>query len=159
MRHALPAFGALIGLTACGGGSTAAPVPPPPAPTTCPIPVAKASPSFSADIVPAIQMSCGSATSTCHQGPNPTGHVIYSGTPAQIHAQLVGVIPSNAPTNAGWFRVAAGDPAHSWILEKVTKDQPGGSGYGTRMPQAAPNLCQPTIDTLSAWISAGAPNN
>ena len=55
--------------------------------------------------------------------------------------------------------VKPGDTAHSWILEKVTKDQPGGSGYGTRMPQAAPNLCQPTLDTLSAWISAGAPNN
>ena len=58
-----------------------------------------------------------------------------------------------------WLRVKAGDSAHSWIIEKVTKDQPGGSGYGARMPYAAPNLCQPTVDTLSAWISAGALNN
>jgi hypothetical protein len=55
--------------------------------------------------------------------------------------------------------VAPGDPAHSWILEKVTKDQPGGTGYGARMPYAAPNLCQPTVDTLSAWIQAGALDN
>ena len=83
--------------------------------------------------------------------------VIYSGTAAQVHAQLINVVPANAP--AGWLRVKPGDPAHSWILEKVTRDQPGGSGYGTRMPQGAPNLCQPTVDTLSAWIRAGAPNN
>lgn len=146
-------------LCACGGGggSTAAPVPPAPAPTTCPIPVAKASPSFSADIVPALQSSCGSAATSCHGGAAPTGHVIFSGTATQVHAQLVNVVPASAP--AGWFLVKPGDTAHSWILEKVTKDQPGGSGYGTRMPQAAPNLCQPTVDTLSAWISAGALSN
>jgi hypothetical protein len=119
--------------------------------------VAKASPSFSGDLVPALQSSCGSATTTCHGGSSPTGHVSYSGTATQIHAELVNVAPANAP--AGWVLVKPGDPAHSWIIEKVSKDQPGGSGYGTRMPQAAPNLCQPTLDTLSAWISVGAPNN
>jgi hypothetical protein len=85
--------------------------------------------------------------------------VDYSGTSDQVYVQLVNVVPANAPTGQGWFRVKPGDPAHSWILEKVTKDQPGGSGYGARMPLAAPDLCQPTVDTLSAWISAGALNN
>ncbi len=144
---------------ACGGGGGAsAPAPPPTPPaTTCPIPVAKVSPSFSTDIYPALQSSCGSAATSCHSGVAPTGHVTYSGTPAQVHAQLVNAVPANAP--AGWVLVKPGDLAHSWILEKVTKDQPGGTGYGTRMPYAAPNLCQPTVDTLSAWISAGALNN
>jgi ABC-type transport system substrate-binding protein len=143
-------------LCACGGGGgTSAPTVPPPA-TTCPIPVAKASPSWKTDLYPAIQSSCGSAATSCHQGPSPTGHVVYSGTSDQVYAQLVGVVPASAP--AGYFRVAPGDLAHSWILEKVTKDNPGG-GYGARMPYAAPNLCQPTVDTLSAWISAGAHNN
>ena len=147
-------------LAACGGGGgVATPIPPAPTPTTCPIPVAKASPSFSADIVPALQSSCGSSATSCHGGAAPTGHVIYSGTPAQVYAQLVNVVPANAPSGQGWFRVKPSDPGHSWIIEKVTKDQPGGSGYGTRMPQAAPNLCPPTVDTLSAWISAGALNN
>ena len=72
---------------------------------------------------------------------------------------LVNVVPANAPAGGGWVLVKPSDPTHSWILEKVTKDQPGGSGYGTRMPQAAPNLCQPTVDTLTAWINAGALNN
>ena len=148
---------------ACGGGgggaSTPAPAPLPPPATTCPIPTAKANPSFATDIYPALQSSCGSAATICHLGPSPTGHVVYSGTSAQVYAQLVGVAPANAPTGQGWFRVKAGDTAHSWIIEKVTKDQPGGTGYGARMPYAAPNLCQPTVDTLSAWISAGALNN
>lgn len=147
-------------LCACGGGGSASPpVPPAPAPTTCPIATAKASPSFSGDIVPALQGSCGSSATSCHGGAAPTGHVVFSGTPAQVRAQLVNAVPANAPAGAGWFLVKPGDAAHSWLLEKVTKDQPGGSGFGTRMPQAAPNLCQPTVDTLSAWISAGAPSN
>jgi hypothetical protein len=146
----------LVLLCGCaGGGGSSAQAPPPP--TTCPISVALASPSFSADLVPAIQSSCGSATSTCHGGASPTGHISYSGSAAQIRAQLVNVVPANAP--AGWVLVKPGDPAHSWIIEKVTKDQPGGSGYGTRMPQGAPVLCTPTVDTLSAWIQAGAPDN
>lgn len=158
MRLALSGL-ALSLLCACGGGGggSAVPQPPSPPPTTCPIPVAKANPSFAADLVPALQSSCGSSATSCHGGASPTGHVAFSGSAAQIHAQLVNVAPANAP--AGWLRVKPGDPAGSWIIEKVTKDQPGGSGYGTRMPQAAPNLCQPTVDTLSAWISAGAANN
>jgi hypothetical protein len=83
--------------------------------------------------------------------------VLFSGTATEVRTQLVNVVPASAP--AGWFRVKPGDTAHSWLIEKVTKDQPGGSGYGTRMPQGAPNLCQPSVDTLSAWISAGAPDN
>jgi hypothetical protein len=146
----------LIFLCGCaGGGGSSAQTPPPP--TTCPISVVLATPSFSADIVPAIQSSCGSATSTCHGGAAPTGHISYSGTADQIRAQLVNVVPANAPP--GWVRVKPGDPANSWIIEKVTKDQPGGAGYGARMPLAAPVLCTPTVDTLSAWISAGAPSN
>jgi hypothetical protein len=121
--------------------------------------VAKASPSWKTDIYPALQNSCGSAASSCHLGPSPTGNVIYSGTSDQVYAQLVNVAPSNAPAGQGWLRVAPSHPEHSWILEKVTKDQPGGTGYGARMPLAAPNLCQPTVDTLSAWIKAGAQNN
>ena len=148
-------------LCACGGGSggASAPAVPPPPATTCPIPVAKASPSWKTDLYPAIQSSCGSAAISCHQGPTPNGHVVYSGTSDQVYLQLVGVVPASAPTGQGWLRVAASDPAHSWILEKVTKDQPGGGGYGTRMPQGTNNLCQPTVDTLSAWINAGAHNN
>ena len=145
-------------LCACGGGGgTTAPATPPPPATTCPIPVAKASPTWKLDLYPAIQSSCGSAATSCHLGPTPNGHVVYSGTSDQVYAQLVGVTPASAPT--GYLRVAPGDRDHSWIYVKVTSDQPGGGGYGTRMPQGTNNLCQPTVDTLSTWISAGAHNN
>jgi hypothetical protein len=119
--------------------------------------VAKTTPSFAGDLVPALQSSCGSTASTCHGPTTPAGHITYAGTAAEVHARLVNIAPSNAP--AGWVLIKPGVPAQSWLLEKVSKDQPGGSGYGTRMPQGAPNLCQPTVDTLTAWINAGAPNN
>lgn len=149
----------LLGACGGGGGGTSGPVPAPPPATTCPISTAKTNPSFAADIVPALQASCGSLAASCHGGASPTGHVNFAGTPAELHARLVNVVPANAPPGLGWFLVKPADTAHSWLLEKVTKDQPGGSGYGTRMPQAAPNLCPPTVDTLSAWINAGALNN
>jgi hypothetical protein len=128
---------------------------------TCPIPSHVPSPTFQRDILPALQTSCGSLASSCHGTAAPRGHVQY-GTPpgrtaSDVHAALVNVPPSNAPPGAGWLRVAPGDVAHSWIVEKVTKDQPGGTGYGARMPYAAANLCQATIDTLVSWIQQGAP--
>jgi hypothetical protein len=78
-----------------------------------------------------------------------------SRTPQDVHRDLVGATPANAP--AGYERVKAGDPAHSWIVEKVTSDQPGGNGHGARMPLGRPNLCQPSVDAIVAWIAAGAP--
>ncbi len=147
----------MLALAACGGtdpsggsGATA---------TTCPITVAPAHPTFTVDILPAVQSSCGSAATSCHGGPTAYGHVDYSTslsrTAADVRADLVGVTPANAPP--GYARVMAGDPAHSWIVVKVTSDQPGGSGYGSRMPLGRPNLCQATVDALVAWITAGAP--
>jgi hypothetical protein len=48
--------------------------------------------------------------------------------------------------------------SHSWLIEKVTRDDPGGTGqaYGNRMPYGLPNLCAPTVQTLKNWITAGA---
>ncbi len=139
------------GTDASGGGGAPA--------STCPIATVPAHPTFTADILPALQSSCGSAATSCHGGPTAVGHVDYSTplgrTAADVRADLVGVPPANAPP--GYDRVRAGDPAHSWIVEKVTSDQPGGTGHGARMPLGRPDLCQATVDTLVAWISAGAP--
>lgn len=131
----------------------------PPAATTCPIPVAKTAPSFSADILPALQMSCGSATSSCHGGTSPAGRIVFSGTPSSVYSQLRAVTQSGP----SWFRVNPGNPDQSWLMEKITKDNPGltafGQTYGSRMPLGAPVVCQATVDTLRAWIQAGAANN
>ncbi|HEY7726637.1 MAG TPA: hypothetical protein VH880_14990 [Anaeromyxobacteraceae bacterium] len=144
-----------LALAACGGpgGSAGA--------TTCPIPVAPASPTFSGDILPALQGSCGSRSSTCHSGAAPTGHFSFATgagrTAGDVRADLVNAVPSNAPP--GWLRVAPYDPARSWVLEKITQDQPGGSGYGARMPYGAADVCAATVQAIRAWIERGGPND
>jgi hypothetical protein len=145
-------------LAACGGtGPDPAPAPP----ETCPITVAVAAPTFSGHVLPMLRSTCGANSATsCHGTPSPVGHVSFAPSlgATEVWNQLVGVDPSNAPASAGWKRVAAGDVAHSWLIEKVTKDDPGGTGqaYGNRMPYGLPNLCAPTVQTLRNWIAAGA---
>ncbi len=143
---------ALVIVAACGGGTTSD--------TTCPIPVAVAAPTFRRDILPAFQMSCGSGTSTCHGGNAPTGHVAYSTDPPRtaqdVYDDLTRPPPANAPPSFP-HRVTPGDPEHSWLVEKITKDQPGGSGYGARMPYGLPDVCPSTVTTITAWIQQAAP--
>lgn len=88
----------------------------------------------------------------------PSGHFSFAtgaGRTAQnVYDDLVNAPPSNAPS--GYMRVKPGDLAHSWLIEKVSSDQPGGLGYGARMPLQGQNLCTTTIDNLKTWIQNGA---
>ncbi|HYD41755.1 MAG TPA: hypothetical protein VEB43_13085 [Anaeromyxobacter sp.] len=164
MRATRPfaALAAAVLVLACGGGGSdglGVQEPPPPE-TTCPIPVAVASPTFREHILPVLRQTCGANSAiSCHGTPSPRGHVSYAAslTASEIHAQLLAE-PANAPLDAGWRRIAPGDPARSWLLEKVTKDDPGGAGqaYGNRMPLGLPNLCAPTVETIRSWVAAGA---
>lgn len=166
MRHA--SILALL-LAACGGGASAAGGGnQPPAQTTCPIAVAVATPTFTTDILPALQQGCNAGSAlTCHGSPSPKGFVSYATgagrTPTDVWNDLVGATPANAPPPpAGWKRIAPGDVARSWLIEKVTSDNPGNASfgaYGTRMPQGNPNLCDATVQTLRNWIDRGAPND
>jgi len=128
--------------------------------TTCPIPAGVSAPTFRRDILPALQQSCGSGAGTCHGGNAPTGHVAWSTDPPRaaqdVYDDLTRPPPANAPA-AFPHRITPGDPLHSWLVEKITKDQPGGSGYGARMPYGLPDLCQPTVTTITAWIDQSAP--
>ena len=106
------------------------------------------------------QATCGSASSSCHGAVTvPSGHFSWatgSGRTAQnVYDDVVNVPPSNAPV--GFLRVKPGDVPHSWLIEKVSSDQPGGLGYGARMPLQGQNLCTTTIDNLKTWIQNGAP--
>jgi len=157
---------AALALLAAGCGGAAAPEPPAPPVTTCPIPVAVAAPTFARDVLPALRQSCGAGdAATCHGTPSPVGKVSYapSLTAAAVLAGLKDAAPANAPAAApgggAWLRVAPGEPARSWLLAKVTQDDPGGAGqaYGNRMPLQAPNLCDATVQTLTTWIALGAP--
>jgi hypothetical protein len=146
-----------LALAACGGPGGGAGA------TTCPILVAPASPTFSGDILPALQASCGSRSSTCHSGAAPTGHFSFATgdgrVAGDVWADLVNATPSNAPP--GWLRVAPFDPARSWILEKVTQDQPGGSAaHGRPHAYGAADVCAATVQAIRAWIEErGAPND
>ncbi len=149
-------------LVSCGGGSVSSISPSPTDPyasTTCPIATTKANPSFSADILPALQLSCGSNTSSCHGGTNPAGRIVFAGTANSVYTQLRAVTQSGP----SWYRVNPGNANTSWLIEKITKDNPGlaafGQTYGVRMPIGAPIVCQPTVDTIRAWINNGALNN
>lgn len=161
MRASCPFALALALLSACsGGGSSQGSSSPPPATCQDPLP-ASAAAHFSAGLLPVLQVTCGSATSTCHGAVTvPSGHFSFATsatrTPRNVYDDLVNAVPSNAPTGQGWLRVKPGDPAKSWIVEKVSSDQPGGLGYGARMPLQGQNLCSGSIENLRTWILNGA---
>ena len=161
MRAFCLLFSGLALLTGCsGGGSSSSGSNPPPAQCQDPLP-ASAAARFSTGLLPVLQVTCGSATSTCHGGVTvPNGHFSFATvaprTARNVYDDLVNVAPSNAPTGQGWMRVKPSDPAKSWIVEKVSSNQPGGLGYGARMPFGGQNLCQASIDNLKTWIQNGA---
>jgi len=144
----------LVLLAAFGCGGTGAAI------STCPIPAAVAAPTFTRDILPALQLSCGSRAGTCHGGNAPTGHVAYSTDPPRtardVYDDLTVPPPANAPA-AFPHRVTPGDSLRSWLVEKITKDRPGGSGYGARMPYGLLDVCPATVTTITAWIDQAAP--
>jgi len=78
-------------------------------------------------------------------------------TATDVHTDLLKA-PANAPATFPQL-VVPNDVVHSWLVEKITSDQPGGTGYGARMPYAAPNLCDATVATIESWINLGALDN
>jgi hypothetical protein len=72
------------------------------------------------------------------------------------YASLIGVSPSNARAlTLGLFRVKAGSPDSSFLLDKVTGALD--SLMGVRMPQEEQPLSQNKIEFIREWIAAGAP--
>jgi mono/diheme cytochrome c family protein len=77
--------------------------------------------------------------------------------PATSYASLVGVDPTNSTARqAGKKRVMPGDPARSFLMDKVTGDME--LGEGDRMPQNAHPLSADQIALIRRWIQAGAPS-
>lgn len=116
-------------------------------------------PSWSRDVLPALQASCGSAGNAgCHGTTTAQGRIVYyftEGRTAQsIYDSLINK-PSSAP---GWVYIKPGTPSQSWIYEKVTSTNPGGGGFGSPMPLAG-TFGASNIETLRNWIQDGALNN
>jgi len=93
--------------------------------------------------------TCSSAG--CHSGP--AGGGLPSGMDLSdadaSFASLVGVASVQQPT---LFRVAAGDPDNSYLVQKVE----GTAASGQRMPLGGAALSQATIDDIRQWIADGA---
>lgn len=130
--------------------------------------------TFGADVVPIFAKSCATST-TCHGSATGTNNGVTLGTVGSsadahaIHANLVGVASREDPSMSF---VAAGDPAHSYLMHKMdgyecTAD-PQCTGGPPGVPAPSPPSCQNSMpsgsplldvsvrDTVRRWIQQGA---
>jgi hypothetical protein len=93
----------------------------------------------------------GPRCSGCHSGPTsnslPSGMDMSSGD--ATFASLVGVASLQQPA---LNRVSAGDPANSYLVQKIE----GTAATGQRMPVGGPFLDQTVVDDIRQWIADGA---
>lgn len=87
-----------------------------------------------------------SCTGSCHVGANPPAGLNLEA--ANSYMELVGIASSQDP---GIMRVMAGDPDASYLIHRLDGTAPG---FGVMPPGGA--LPQSSIDTIRAWILAGA---
>ena len=118
----------------------AASPPPPPSPP----PAAGFGPNFSEIQANVFSPDC--ATSGCHAGAAPAASLNLEET--NSYAMLVGIQSSQ---DATLQRVEAGDPANSYLVQKLE----GTASSGQQMPPGAP-LPQSEIDVIRQWITDGA---
>jgi hypothetical protein len=101
--------------------------------------------SWAADIYPVIVANkCG-----CHEN-NAGGLTMTNATDS--YAILVGVIA----WQSGLLRVEPGDPAHSYLLAKLSGTQDDVGGTGLKMPAGGVPTSKANLELLSQWISEGA---
>lgn len=111
--------------------------------------------SFSDHVQPIFNQSC--AFSGCHgtQNTQPPGKpmVLVSG---RAYANIVAVSSLQLPS---MDRIEPDQPDDSYLIHKIEGTQVGVGGTGQRMPLSGCCLSQAQIDTIRAWVEAGAPNN
>ncbi len=131
--------------------------------------------SFSKDVLPTFQRSCGIAGATCHGVPSvwttqqrPYLGNFDGGTDAgEVVTAIVGVA---SPEDPKLTIVKAGDPSNSYLMHKLDWDQcqfasdcaQSQTQYtdcGQGMPYSSPQLDPDTRDTVRRWIAQGANNN
>jgi hypothetical protein len=103
------------------------------------------------DAIQASVFTPSCAVSGCHTGP--TSGSLPSGldltTADASFASLVSIASLQVPA---LFRVAAGDPDSSYLVQKLE----GTAASGSRMPLGGGVLDQALVDDIRAWITAGA---
>ena len=103
-----------------------------------------------------LQSNC--TTSGCHTTANPQG-IDLSGTQAQVYANLVGVVPTNAAAAAaGMKEIDPGQPRNSYLFAKLNSGLepylPLASGEGADMDSSRLTLTQ--REMVRQWILFGA---
>lgn len=127
--------------------------------TPTPSPPAVPTPTFSLDSTfPQIQATIFNTTCLalgCHNATDRAGE--QSLAQADAYAQLVGVVPFlSAAAQAGFLRVAPGDPDKSFLITKLSMTALFDPQFGSRMPLGKPALTGDQIEHIRAWILRGA---
>jgi hypothetical protein len=131
--------------------------------------------SFTTDVLPTFQRSCGIAGSTCHGAPDemasqqrPYLGLFDGGTDGAV--VISGIVGVNSFEDPQAIIVKASDPTDSYMMHKLDGDQcllatqcaKGTSQYptcGTQMPFESGSLPQLELDNIRRWIAQGAKNN
>ena len=108
--------------------------------------------SFAADIQPIFTNSC--ALSGCHAGGSPAVGMNLSD--GQAYTNIVNVAAVALPS---MDRISPGEPDSSYLVHKIQGTQAAVGGVGERMPLSGCCLSQAQIESIRAWVEAGAENN
>lgn len=92
------------------------------------------------------------AFSGCHAGATPQEGMDLSAS--SFHVNTVGVASHQVP---GLYRVHPGQPDSSYVIYKLEGRAGSVGGIGTQMPLGG-SLTSAQVDSVRAWIQAGAPN-
>lgn len=106
--------------------------------------------SFQNDVQPIFTANC--ATRGCHSGLRPQEGLDLS--PGNAYGATVGVATTQCSGRR--VRVSPGDPSQSYLMNKLLGKN---ICTGSQMPKAGTSLSQSDLDTIGAWICAGAANN
>ena len=139
-------------LAACAGDGTGLdengnPIGEPPEPPGPPAAV-----TLSADVQPILTANC--TFSGCHAGPNAV--VGQNLTAGQTFGSVVNVPSVEVPSLR---RVRPFLPDSSYLVHKIQGTQASVGGSGGRMPLIGGPLTEEEIETVRAWIAAGALDN
>jgi hypothetical protein len=98
----------------------------------------------------------GCMGATCHVGATRAGDGLAMTDKMTAFNNLVG---ANSVSCTGEKRVVAGDPMKSELVHTLDRTQIGSCFNTPKMPDNKPKLAQADIDTITAWIKAGAMND
>jgi hypothetical protein len=113
------------------------------------------------------RVSCGTATSSCHNsgaasGPTPASGLDLSG---DVYSVLVNVPAENVAATARLdggplIRVVPGDPQNSFLARKLALTSNRDPQFGIGMPPDHPGaVCQTAQSAVVEWIKQGAQRN